>query len=719
GAANEAPAAPVPRVPAWARDAVSTILASYSQVLFSRSPLVGALVMAATFVVPEVGIVGLLGVLVSSGVSLALGLDREGVTSGVLGYNALLVFLLVGALLDRSPAFWALSGALSMAVVLCHVALSSALHRHLRLPALSLPFVLVGWVALLAVPSIRGMAVRTSAPALALPAFPGPEALDTFLRSLGAIFFQPHWVAGTLVLVAMLLWSRIAVVHALVGFGVAVLAQDVLFSFPQGFVHSYVGFNFIMTAVALGGIFYVPGPASMVLAAAGSLVCGLVSVATLGVLAPVGLPVLALPFNATLLPVLYALGQRRAGARPRPVDFITGSPEDNLHYYRTRVARFRSELPVRMRLPVRGSWVVTQGNDGEHTHQGPWRHGLDLEVTGARGERHMGTGEQLADWLCYRLPVLAPAAGTVVQVVDGLPDTPIDAVDLENNWGNLVLIQHAPQVYSLLAHLSPGTLEVVPGQIVRAGQAVGRVGASGRSPVPHLHVQLQATPVLGDPTIPLEFHDVIASEGDGHVLHSRLLPVEDQRIANLTRCDGLPQLLDLPVGHRLMFEVTVDGVTQREEVVSQIDLLGARSLYSPSREARLWFDARGDCWVAVDHVGPRDGALFALYVALARLPLNERAEVTWTDHLNPRRLASNPLAWVRDALAAVLPPAEQPVDYSMSNTAGTVTITGAAEPAGSWQRAVRTEAVLRPGEGIARVRVQVGAQVLDVRGVTP
>lgn len=709
GRANEPPRTTPPSLP---KQALLAVLAAYSQVLFSSSPLVGVLVLASTFVVPEVGIVGLLGVVISSGISLALGLDKGGVKSGVLGYNALLVFLLVGALLDRSPAFWVLSGALAMAVVLTHVFLSAALHAHLRLPALSLPFVIVGWLALLAVPSIRGMAVSPSAPALALPAFPGPALVDTFLRSLGAIFFQPHWVAGALVLAAMLLWSRIAVVHALVGFAVAVLAQDVLFRFPPGFVHSYVGFNFIMTAVALGGIFYVPGPASMALAAAGSLVCGLVSVAVLGLLAPLGLPILAMPFNLTLLVLLYALGHRAVTTHPRPVDFVSGSPEDNLLYFRTRIARFRSTLPVRMRLPVRGAWVVTQGNDGEHTHRGPWRHGIDLEVADAAGARHTGTGAQLSDWYCYRLPVLSPALGTVVQVVDGLPDTPVEAVDTENNWGNLVLIQHGPALYSLLAHLSPGTIEVVPGQVVAAGQPVGRVGASGRSPVPHLHVQLQATPVLGDPTVPIEFHDVVV----GGELRATHLPGEGEVVSNLVRGE-LASLLDLPAGSRIRVEVRTGDDIHTEELVSEIDLLGARSLYSPHKDARLWFDASADCWVALDHAGPEDGALYALHAALARVPLSADRPLHWRDHLNPRRLGSNPLAWLRDALAAVVPPADQPIDYALRTVGGAVTITGLADRQRPWQRTVRTEAVLVPGEGIETVRVAVGDRRILVKGL--
>ena len=705
---------PSSRPPSRLRRGVETVLASYSQVLFARRPAIGALVMAATFVVPEVGAIGLLGVLLASGLALALGLDRESVRTGVLGYNALLVFLLVGALLDRSPAFWGLSAVLALAVVLVHVALSGALGYHFRLPVLSLPFVIVGWMAMLAVPYIRGMALVAKAPALAMAALPGPELIDTFLRSLGAIFFQPHWTAGALVFLALLLWSRIAVVHALVGFAMAVLADQYVFTFPPDFVHLYVGFNFIMTAVALGGIYYVPGPASMLLAAGGSLACGLASVGLINLLQPVGLPVLALPFNATVLIVLYALGQRTLEARPRKVDFIAGSPEDNLNYFRTRVLRFRTGLPIRLRLPVRGTWVVTQGHDGEHTHQGPWRHGLDFEVADRAGERHRGTGQALTDWLCYRLPVVAPAVGTVVKVIDGLPDMPVGTTDETSNWGNVVMIQHGLGIFSLLAHLSPGSIEVVEGQAVIPGQTIGKVGSSGRSPVPHLHCHLQATPTIGDPTIPIELHDVVLHTDDGPVLESRRVPEQGDRLRNLVRKADVASLLDLPAGGRVRVRVECDGDTHEEELVSDIDLLGARSLWSPDRDARLWFAASGESFVAFDHVGPRDGALFALYVALAKVPLDEAGALRWTDHLNPRRLATNPLAWVRDALAAVLPPADQPVRYASEKRGEHLLITGVGEPQRPWQRAVRTEAKLRLGVGLERVRVKIGDREMTV-----
>ncbi len=691
---------------------VEAILASYSQVLFSRSKLVGAIVLLATFVVPVVGLVGLLGVALAATVSLLMGMDREATRSGILGYNALLVFLMIGASLHWSAAFWGLAAVVAAVVVLGHVALATALHYHLRLPVLSVPFVLVGWLVLASVPYVKGMGVRTSLPALELGAFPGPETVDVLLRSLGAIFFQPHWAAGALVLLALLIHSRIATFHALVGFAVAMFADTFLFTFPPEFLYLYVGFNFVVTAIALGGVFYVPGPSSLVLAAAGSLASGFVSVGLIKLLQPVGLPVLALPFNLVVLTVIYALGQRSLDAKPRRVDFIAGTPEENLNHYRTRVERFRTALPVRVQLPFRGSWVVTQGHDGAHTHQGQWRHGLDFEVADRRGRRHEGTGERVEDWLCYGLPVLATAPGTVVRVIDGVPDQEVGEVDTEHNWGNVVVVHHAAAVFSLVAHLKPGSIEVTEGQVVAAGATLGRVGSSGRAPVPHLHFQLQATPTIGDPTIPLELHGVVCEEPTAEV-HNRLVPLQGDRLRNLVRAEPLARALALPPGQRLTARVRVDGQERVEELISDIDPLGNRSLVSPARDARLWFENRGDSFVVYDHVGPRDGALFAWYAALGRLPLEDAEGLAWSDHLDPHRLGTTAFGWLRDAAAALVPPPQQAVSWQARVDAGLLVVEGRSEHRRG-RRPMRTRAVIEPGEGVRGLRVEIGDHEVEV-----
>ena len=72
-------------------------------------------------------------------------------------------------------------------------------------------------------------------------------------------------------------------------------------------------------------------------------------------------------------------------------------------------------------------------------------------------------------------PVAAPADGVVV--LAGPP-----AFSLE---GNLVIIDHGMGLNSAFLHLSESLVR--PGQTVRQGQMIGRVGATGRATGPHLH----------------------------------------------------------------------------------------------------------------------------------------------------------------------------------------------------------------------------------------
>jgi len=305
-----------PPKPPWLQ-VVDTVLHAYAQVLFSKSRPIGAALLTASFVVPDVGYVGLLGVLITSAMGWVLQFDRDAIKDGLLGYNGLLVFLGIGALFEHSAAFWALAVPTALLVVVIHVALQNTMQQFFRLPVLSLPFVAVLWIITLASPHIRGMRFVNHIPALDLGAFPGPDLLDGFLRAMGAIFFQPHWTAGLLVFGSLIAWSRIATVYAVVGYAVAVLADAYLLSFPPEVFHIYVGFNVVLTAVALGGIFYIPSTASLLLGTLGSMVAALLSVAMVSGLQPLGLPVLAAPLNLTVLVTLYALGLRTVDASPR------------------------------------------------------------------------------------------------------------------------------------------------------------------------------------------------------------------------------------------------------------------------------------------------------------------------------------------------------------------------------------------------------------------
>jgi murein DD-endopeptidase MepM/ murein hydrolase activator NlpD len=60
--------------------------------------------------------------------------------------------------------------------------------------------------------------------------------------------------------------------------------------------------------------------------------------------------------------------------------------------------------------------------------------------------------------------------------------------------GNEVVLQIAPGVFAIYAHLQPGSIQVHERQTVTTRQVLGLLGNTGNSAGPHLHFQLANSP---------------------------------------------------------------------------------------------------------------------------------------------------------------------------------------------------------------------------------
>ncbi|MBU1308441.1 MAG: peptidoglycan DD-metalloendopeptidase family protein [Gammaproteobacteria bacterium] len=82
------------------------------------------------------------------------------------------------------------------------------------------------------------------------------------------------------------------------------------------------------------------------------------------------------------------------------------------------------------------------------------------------------------------------AAAKGVQVVAGGHGRVLIADDssLNSRYGKVVLIEHGAGYQTLYAHLN--AFHVQPGQLVRAGEPIGTVGATGKVTGPHLHFEI-------------------------------------------------------------------------------------------------------------------------------------------------------------------------------------------------------------------------------------
>jgi murein DD-endopeptidase MepM/ murein hydrolase activator NlpD len=553
-------------------------------------------------------------------------------------------------------------------VVAVQAALDAGLGRTLELPALSLPFVLVAWGLVLVAASVPGL-VPVAAGAPSSPPAWLPELVGGWLTALASVLFVPGPAPGALVALAIVLETRIGLSLSVLGFAVGHAALQAF----SGSARPPVGLeeNALLAAMSLGGAWLVPQRSAFALAVLGA---GGAALGTVALSALTALPALIGPFNVVTLGMVLALRQRVGGAAPRLVDFVPGTPEANLAYHRTRVARFGTRW-LRLALPFLGRWTVTQGVDGGITHVGPWRHALDFEVQGADGRVFSAAGARLEDFHCYRLPVLAVAAGRVVKVVHEVPDNPVGEHNPDDNWGNLVMLEHGPGLYSLVCHLAPGTVEVVEGQRVGQGARLGRCGNSGRSFVPHLHLQLQASPRLGAATLELELNELVDESGAGPVLFRSCVPTRGARVRNLDPRDELAALFTLPVGARLDFALDGPRGPSRERVEVSVDLWGALVLES-ERGHRLHVERTPRQFIAHDCLGSRHSALFLWAAAAPRVPLELPAGLVWDDVVPRRAFRPRWRAWATDLLEPFLGEGPLRLDFTSSLEADALTVRG-------------------------------------------
>jgi hypothetical protein len=118
---------------------------------------------------------------------------------------------------------------------------------------------------------------------------------------------------------------------------------------------------------------------------------------------------------------------------------------------------------------------------------------------------HNGTDFRLVTTAMQRagVDVLAAAAGQVLRARDGMPDISFreaGAPPVENReCGNGLLIGHDGGWETQYCHMARGSLRVKGGDRVAAGQPIGRVGLSGRTEFPHLHLTVRHQGKVIDP----------------------------------------------------------------------------------------------------------------------------------------------------------------------------------------------------------------------------
>lgn len=178
-----------------------------------------------------------------------------------------------------------------------------------------------------------------------------------------------------------------------------------------------------------------------------------------------------------------------------------------------------------LRLPFTGEWWVFWGGrtipENYHAFTIDQRFAYDIVIRKGASS-HTGTGTDNTDYYCFGQPILAPAAGVVVEAEDGIDDNKPGVMNQTQAMGNHVILDHGNGEFSFLAHFRKGTIKVRDGEKVVAAQELGSCGNSGNSSEPHLHYHLQTTAVFRQGEgLPAQFHGyyadgVLVERGEPH-----------------------------------------------------------------------------------------------------------------------------------------------------------------------------------------------------------
>ncbi|MBN1858108.1 M23 family metallopeptidase [Candidatus Bipolaricaulota bacterium] len=178
--------------------------------------------------------------------------------------------------------------------------------------------------------------------------------------------------------------------------------------------------------------------------------------------------------------------------------------------------------PVSLQIPVHGFFICPNTPGSRFPSHGIDRYGVEYAIdfvmlednaTSQKPYRssfftYVTRGLPLSDFYGWGRDVYSPVEGVVVQVVDGVEERdPVhvindlryaaratrayneDSVDAAALLGNSVVIQTERSEYVVLAHLQKDSIVVAVGQRVDASSVIGKLGHSGNSTMPHLHLQ--------------------------------------------------------------------------------------------------------------------------------------------------------------------------------------------------------------------------------------
>jgi len=659
---------------------ISSILNSYSQVFFSTHKPFAVLLMLVTFYDIYAGLAGLIAVTTTSAAAFILNLHKPTTAQGFYGFNSLLVGLGLGIYYSFGWHLLLIIVLAALFTFFISVSLQGVIGKY-HLPYLSIPFIIALWTFVTATRSFEalGISERGIYTLNELYQVGGekliriheyfnniafPKLIRTFFISLSAILFQYSILTGILIAAGLLMYSRIAFSLSLIGFMVAYFFYHLIGANITQIDYSYIGFNYILTSIALGGFFLIPSVRTYLWVAILIPLVAILTISLNSIFLQFRLPVYSLPFNMIVLLFIYVL-KFRSEYSPAlaEVFYQYNSPEKNLYIFLNNTERFRFRQFSQIKLPFFGTWDVSQGHNGAHTHKNEWRHAWDFVIRDKEGKQFKNDGDYPEDYYCFGKPVIAPEEGVVEEVVDNIPDNIIGEVNLQNNWGNTVIIKHADDVYTKLSHLKKESIKVREGEKVHYGQVIGQCGNSGRSPYPHLHFQVQEFPYIGSVTKDYPISSYVIHHENTFSFRSHQKPQEEERVSNIEVNDLLKKAFHFIPGELLQYKVS--GYDKIQDIQWEVKVNPYNETYLECKDsgAIAYFEQDENQFHFTYFEGRKNCLLYYFFVSCYKVQEGFYQDLELKDHYPLSLVYPKTILWFHDFISPFFRLAK--ADYTM------------------------------------------------------
>ncbi len=624
------------------------ILNSYSIIFFLDNKVLASVILLVSFFNFWAGLSGLLSVVFTLLIGQFLHVDSLTLQRGVYSFNALLIGLGMGTFFDPGIVFFTLLALASLLSFFLSVTLGGRLFK-LNLPFLSLPFVIAFWFVVL--PSSHfenlGLTQRNIFWINEMYAKGGDSAVqifqlidnfninklvDIYLRSLSSIFFQNNLISGFLIALALLYSSRIMFSLSVIGFLSAYFFAQYTGSEAAVINYYNIGANYMMVAFAIGGYFLIPSKQSFLWTIILIPLTSLVLLFFYQLLGYIHLPTFSFPFAFVVILFLYFLQLRTKTNKLILTPLQLNSPEKNLYTFRNNQIRLAHWLYFPIFLPFTGEWTVTQAHNGEFTHKGEWGHAFDFMISDRNQKTFRNDGFRREDYYCYNKPVYAPANGYVEMIVDNVDENEIGQINLIQNWGNSIVIRHINGIYSQISHLRRGTFNVSKGEYVQRGDLLANCGNSGRSPVPHLHFQIQTLPFIGARTLDYPFSYFFKNSANGYTLQQFRKPENGDKISSVTTLSLAAKAFDFQPNTLLEIHF-IDEQNRKKSEFWEIgtDAYNYKYFYCATTHSTAYFVNDGVMFYFTSFYGNKKSALFSFYQSAYKIFLGTDENVIVQD----------------------------------------------------------------------------------------